>query len=35
MQTKYLIELNESILKTKKENIPPSDSRDMSMLGTI
>ncbi|CAK83197.1 unnamed protein product (macronuclear) [Paramecium tetraurelia] len=35
MQTRYLIELNESILKTKKENIPPSDSRDMSMLGTI
>ncbi|CAD8146541.1 unnamed protein product [Paramecium pentaurelia] len=35
MQTRYLIELNESIMKTKKENIPPSDSRDMSILGTI
>ncbi|CAK78994.1 unnamed protein product (macronuclear) [Paramecium tetraurelia] len=35
MQTKYLMELNESILKTKKENIPPSDSRDVSMIGTI
>ncbi|CAD8045640.1 unnamed protein product [Paramecium sonneborni] len=35
IQTRYLIELNESILKTKKENIPPSDSRDTSVQGTI